>query len=284
MRFLASIPYPENEKSKLELLEKLFREWHQHFATDNSGLEKQAADEMVFDGFYPHYFSQKRRILFIGREALEIACLNYLEVLYSCYRGKDKRIGNQSLNRHKFHARMLHIAYGIVNDKPEWTDIPYASEIGSTFGTASGLSFAFMNLSKLSNESGGWMADWTLINAAYRLSTESRNFIQEEVAILEPHIVITMCLREKIASLGRLTQIHTSEQANSFWLDNNGHRSLLIDTWHFSAPRKKAVTDYYAPICDAIRRSEAVLTDKSYNSISVRANAVLNDDQKSTSL
>jgi len=257
MQLIPKIAYPDDEKPKLVLLENLFRDWHQHFANPGSGLDREVADGMVFDGFYPHYFRQNKRILFIGREALEIADLNYLEVLYECYRGKEKRIGNQPLNKHKFHARMIHIAYGIVHDKPLWQDIPYASEIGDTFGMPSGLSFAFMNISKLSNESGGWAADWGLINTAFRLSTEGRNFIQEEIAILDPHIIITMGLGDKITALGRLTNIHASEKAKTYWLDHSGRRALLIDTWHFSAPRKKAVTDYHDPIRDAIQRSEA---------------------------
>ena len=64
-----NISYPDNEKPNLALLENLFREWHQHFANNSSALEKHVADDMVFDGFYPHYFSQKKRVLFIGRES-----------------------------------------------------------------------------------------------------------------------------------------------------------------------------------------------------------------------
>jgi len=259
MQFLPKIDYPDNEKPKLVLLENLFREWYQHFAYPSSGLEKEVADGIVFDGFYPHYFNQKKRILFIGWEAYGIAEDNYLDVLYKSY-SKDKRVNNQYLNRHKFHARMLRIAYGIVYEKQLWQDIPKASEIGDAFGTASGLSFAFMNVSKLSNESGGTAADRRLIDKAHCLSTGSRNFIQEEIAILEPHVIITMCLGSKIDSLGQLKKIYASEQANSFWLDCNGHRAVLIDTWHFSARRKKAITDYYVPICDAIQRSEAAST------------------------
>lgn len=263
MNYLPNIPYPNNEQPKLTLLKNLFREWHQHFASPVSGLEKEKADSMIFDGFYPYYFSQKKRILFIGREALEMAesnSGNYLEELFPCYR-TIKTVGGQYLNKSKFHARMIHIAYGIVHESAEWDKIPYASEIGDTFGMTGGLSFAFMNISKLSNESGSWIADWNLINTAYELSTKgNRNFIQEEIAILEPHIIITMCLEEKIASFGQLTPIHASEQANSFWLDCKGHRALLIDTWHFSAPRKVALRDYYTPICDAIKRGEVGMT------------------------
>lgn len=256
MEFLPSISYPDNEKPKLALLENLFREWHQHFADNGSALVKHVADEMVFDGFYPHYFSQKKRILFIGREPRQISGLNNMDVLYPAYR-EGKRIGDQHLNQNKFHYRMIYIAYGIIKGMPVWQDIPTASEIGDTFGASNGLSFAFMNISKLSNEDDGWQSDWGVIDAVHGLSTQGRSFNQEQVAILEPHIVITMNLGDKIASLGQLTPIQDSQMPRTFWLDSAGHCSLLIDTWHFSAPSKDDIADYYTPICDAIRRSEA---------------------------
>lgn len=227
-----NLPYPDNEKPKLALLERLFFEWHQHFASVGEALEKHGADDMVFDGFYPHYFGQKRRVLFIGRESRGLSGCNYLEILYPAYR-ETKRIGpRQHLNRSKFHSRMIHIAYGIVNGLPMWQDIPYASKLGDTFGAVDGVSFAFMNISKLSNEGEHWSSDWSAINTAHGLSTQGRSFNQEEVAILEPHVVITMNLGDKIASLGQLTPIHASDLARSFWLDSGPHRSLLIDTFH----------------------------------------------------
>lgn len=255
MRYLPSISYPDNEKLKLALLETLFRQWHQHFSCVASAFEKHKADDMVFDGFYPHYFSQKKRILFIGRESRDISGFNYIDLLYRAYR-ETKRIGDQHLNVNKFHSRMICIAYGIMNGTPTWQDIPYASKIGDTFGEPIGLSFAFMNISKFSNDSVDWPSDWGVINAAHEHSTCGRNFNREEVAILEPHIVITMNLGDKIDSLGQLTQIHSSELANSYWLDSGDHRSLLIETWHFSAFTKDDIADFYVPICDAIRRSE----------------------------
>jgi hypothetical protein len=267
MQYLPGISYkayPDNEKPKLALLGNLFREWHQHFASNDSDLEKHVANDMVFDGFYPHYFSQKKRILFIGRETRWNSGKNYIDINYPRYR-ETKLIGSQPLNTDKFHSRMIYIAYGILYGMPTWQAIPDADKIGDTFGTPSGLSFAFMNISKLSNDTASWQTDAGVFNAAHRLSTEGRNFIQEEVAILEPHIVITMTMKvggDKVASLGKLTPIHASNLAKSYWLDSGGHRSLLIETWHFSAWRKKDIPDYYDPICDAIRRSEAGIVEQ----------------------
>ena len=212
---------------------------------------------MVADGFYPYYFAQKVRILFIGREARDISGCNYIDVLFPAYHEK-KRIGNQPLNKSKFHYRMLCIAYGILKGMPAWKDIPYATEIGDGFGTADGISFAFMNVSKLSKETEGWTSDWGVINSAHALSTQSRNFNQEEIAILEPHVIITMHLGDRIGSFGALTPIQSSNQTRSFWLEIGGHRALLIDTWHLSAPYKNDLRDFYDPICDAVRRSGMV--------------------------
>jgi len=265
MQPFPSTPFPDQEVSKLGKLETLFTEWHQHFTINSSTLLKHAADDMVCDGFYPHYFSQRKRILFVGREARQISGLNYIDLLLRAYR-EGKWIGDQHLNVNKFHSRMLYIAYGIANGMPEWKDIPNASLIGDTFGSPDGLSFAFMNISKLSNEADEWPSDWETINLAHGLSCQSRRFNQEQVAILEPHIVITMNLGEKIKSLGNLTLIEQTEQIRSFWLENDGHRSLLIDTWHFSARNKDDIHDIYAPICNAIRRYEAHGTSDSYPS------------------
>lgn len=252
-QFLPETTYPEYERPKLAALEKLFREWHQHFATNQHMLEKHAADEMVFDGFYPYYFSQKVRVLFIGRESRGISGDHNMDVILPKY-CDGKRIGGQHLNTNNFHSRMLYIAYGINNGMPVWQTIPYANEIGDTFGTAEGLSFAFMNISKLSNESEAWQSDWGVIDTQFELSARNRRFNEEEVAILEPHIVITMNLQDKLASLGKLTPIQTTSMPHLYHLDGAGYQSLLIDSWHFTAGRKGDIVDYYAPICDAIRR------------------------------
>ncbi len=262
MQLLPKLDYPESEKPKLALLENLFIEWHQQFVKNNSSLTAlgQEADEMVFDGFYPYYFSEhmKKRILFIGWETLEVAGTNYIEDLYKAYRSEEKRIGSRHLETNLFHSRMFYVAYGILHGMPEWLKINDANKLSVTFGTPKGWSFAFMNISKLSNESGKSKADINLINTAVRLSTESRNFIEEEIAILEPHIIIAMNLKDKLNSLGkRLDWAHVANDVYSGWLESHGHRSLLIDSFHFSAWRKEDISDYYEPICNAIRRSEA---------------------------
>ncbi len=260
MQLLPSISYPDNEKPKLALLESLFRDWHRHFASNASSLVKHKPEEMVFDGFYPHYFSQKRRILFIGWEAVDISNQNNMAVLFEVYH-HGKHLGDtKHINNDKFHSRMLRIVYGVMNGMPSWETIPSASEIGDMIGTPDGLSFAFLNISKLSNETGSPKADWPVINAAYLLSTSGRNYIQEEILILEPDIIVTMNadkLPAESESLGKWTLIHRYDQAESYWLSYGGNRTLVVNTWHLSARGTNGGEDYYVPICNAIRDSEA---------------------------
>jgi hypothetical protein len=239
MKPIADLPYPADELAHLQKLDALFKDWHACFTAGASQLDKHIPDEIVCDGFYPHYFKQKWRILYIGRESRQISGLNYLEVLYPAYR-TGKKIGDRSLNADKVHSRMLRITHGLLNGSPDWSAIPPANDIGDTFGTEAGISFAFMNLSKLSNEADEWQSDWPAIEAAHRLSNETRRFSEDEIAILQPHIVITMNLGEKLESLGSLSQIESQESVTACWLDSAGHRSLLIAT--FTSPRGANMT------------------------------------------
>jgi hypothetical protein len=261
---LGKVPYPDNEIGALKELEVLFCKWHQHFAHKGLVLEKHEADHMVFDGFYPYYFEQNKRILFIGRESRQLSTINYIERHFEEYRAKQFGDNKVSINRSKFDSRMLYIAYGILHEMPSWEKIDYASVIVDTFAKpreAKGWSFAVMNISKLSNDDEEhWQADNPVINAAYDLSTRPRNFIQEQIAILKPHIIICMSLAEnKIEFFGeKLTLLSAaSDQPKSYRLVNGQHHSLLINTWHFSA-RKKGNEDYYIPICAAIRKAKAL--------------------------
>ncbi len=249
-----TLVYPDAETSRLEALRLLFQDWMQASVQAEPEM-KELIDGMVFDGFYPHYFSRKPKILFIGREALDIEGSNNLDILYAAY-SEGKRIGSRHLNCDRFHSRMLCTAYGILNGFPEWKSIPYASVIGNTFGTPEGVSFAFMNLSKFSNESGFWQSNWKMIQHAALLATQPRKFIAEEIAILQPDLVITMNLEDFFDSLGEtVAPLESTSQAVKAWrLESHGHTSLLLDCYHFSAWTKRDPEHFYLPICDAVRR------------------------------
>lgn len=245
--------YPAEERAKLDAISTLLDDWIAAFEASSDPFVSAAAGDIVRDGFYPYYFSQPIRVLFVGREARGIQGCSYIEVLHDAYR-RTKLIGTRGLNVDKFHSRKLHIAWGLLHGMPDWKDIPYASEIGDSFASDSGISFAFMNLSKFSNEGANWQSDWTAINASHDASVSQRNFLREQVQLLEPDIVITMNLAERLESLGTLELIERTPDVNSYWMDTNGHRSLVLDTWHFTLVRN-CEKWFYRPICDAIRRS-----------------------------
>ncbi len=243
--------YPIEELPVLDQLEALFHDWRECCANLPDTLVSAQSENMVFDGFYPYYFRQSIRILFVGREARGIEGCNYLDVLFHAYR--EAKIGNRHLNFDAFHSRKLHIAWGLLNGMPDWETIPWASEIGKSFGSEAGISFAFMNISKLSNEKDQWVSDWEMIKASHDAATTvARNFITEEVALLKPTIVITMNLGDRLKSLGNMELIERTPNVTSYWLDSDGHRSLMLDCYHFSAPGKSHVASYYAPICKAV--------------------------------
>lgn len=248
-----TLTYPASETLKLEALRQLFQDW-QHASGEAAPEMKEQIEGMVFDGFYPHYFSRKTRILFIGREAREIEGFNYLDLLHAAYR-TGKRIGSQHLNCNLFHRRMLHTAHGILNGLPEWKEIPDADQIGDSFATAEGVSFAFMNLSKFSNESEFWPSNWRMIGDAVRLATQTRNFIAEEIALLEPDIVITMNLERYFPVLSdEVTPLASyGGHVSASTMKVRGHEALLLDGFHFSAPGKRDLEHFYQPIREAVK-------------------------------
>jgi hypothetical protein len=260
---LPTLSYPDHEISALERLEQLFIEWQQCFAKNIQKIQDHGsyynADAMVCDGFYPHYFSQKPKVLFVGKESIGMSGQNYIQSLHHTYksvkslgRGKDgqgKEKRPTPLNKSKFHSRILKLTYALTKGLPSWKDIPRATEIGDTFGLDGGVSCAFMNLSKFSTERAFWSANWPLITASNRVS-EGASFAEREVSILQPDIIIAMKLREGLALLGKRKP--AGDSATTYWLNSNGHNSLLIETFHFSAV-KSDTRDYYQPICDSIR-------------------------------
>ena len=151
---------------------------------------------------------------------------------------------------------MLYITYGILHDMPKWEDIPYASDICDSFGEIDqeSISYAFMNFSKFANNDDNWTADWPIIEQSHQISTQGRNFLEEEICILEPEIVITMNLEAKhLASLGKLTPLEVNNMPHVYWLATGKNKTLLINTFHFSS-WKNPIINMYNPICEAINK------------------------------
>ena len=75
------LTYPDSELGLKEKIENLNGEWldflKEQLPNESCNIERL----FVSDGFYPYYTSQKKKILFIGREALGIGGWNYMELL-----------------------------------------------------------------------------------------------------------------------------------------------------------------------------------------------------------
>lgn len=244
--------YPEFEQEKKTQIDSLMFEWKESLPDK----EKQI---FVEDGFYPYYFSKKPKILFIAKEALEMSKENYINTLFDCY-VNEKTVGNKTLNQYSFHKRLLYLAYGILNKKSSLEDfnaMPNASEIGDSFGSESGVSFAFMNISKSSNDKSV-QADLDLIDESVAHGT---SFIKKEIEILEPDVIITGNIGGLLFKI--LDKINVIEKLGGTPNECDvcvheaiiGNKSVpLLDCWHFSNFTKSDFENFYSPICNYLKK------------------------------
>lgn len=260
MKYRPDAPYPEFERPRIEALAELFEQWAKEKAKKPLP-NGYSVNHSVFDGFYPFYTQQRPRILFVGWEALGISGDHYIDVLMGVYRSQEKTIGKRPINRDRFHSRLLYIAFGITTGFQamrfsEWEQIPSATDLAEKVAVngANGFSYAFMNLSKFSNDSASSQADWDLIEKSLASSRSgSLNFISREIELLQPQIVISMNLMNRICLLGDVKVLERNPRVNSHILNAGEWKGiLLLDTFHFSA-RKKGKEDFYVPIIEAIQ-------------------------------
>ncbi|MGI2002339.1 hypothetical protein [Shewanella frigidimarina] len=209
--------------------------------------------DIVFDGFFPYYSNQKCKVLFIGRESLGLTGENYIDLMHHAYT-QDKKIGNKTLNQHQFHALMMHISYGLNNDCCDWSSIPEATKIADSFATDNGISFAFMNLSKLSNESDDWKADWQLIDSfTDALNSSPENYFSKQIDAVNPDIILTMNLESRLKILGNFDVIEYGGNASYYYLQTKTKKYLVIDLFHFSAV-KDSKSCFYEPVLNGIKK------------------------------
>lgn len=245
--------FTPREQKLQKQLEALFAAWNRALKKaqkNDKDLAKLDHQGIVRDGFYPRYLETKPRILFMGREAYTLDNESYIET----YMQKDYRNqGGKSIDSQKVHKLILKLAYGILHDK-EWDEIPKASNLceGCLFDK---LSFAFMNLSKLSHdEKGNKYTDRALLEKALAMSiTDKRNFILEEIELLDPDLIVTMNfgqlgdhLLQRIFDPSSLSPYQETEYDDLlFTATLRGKTVLVCDQWHFSAPGIDEKTEIY---------------------------------------
>jgi hypothetical protein len=242
-------------KKELSGVQVLFREDGKYYA---------GSEYFCADGFFPYYYRQKKKILFIGRETVNMPGADYIEVILGSYR--ENSLGKGTVDQHIFSKRMLQIAWGILQGGTvPYEEVPQASELGRTFAAPEGISFAFMELSKYSNDNadGNARRDSKLMTAFLKDSKlEKRNFFREELDILDPDLVITMNLWAAgiDRTLLRLALGEVVEQKAPDYRPNaalnvitiNARQVPLIDMFHFSAV-KNTEESFYTPAMKIVR-------------------------------
>lgn len=250
MRHTSCLSFTENEKELNCSLDSLFSEWVAR-ASNCILPDNYQATDLVFEGFYPYYLSQPKKILFIGRESLGISGDNYIDTLY--YHYKNHHIGNVHINSHVTHRRLLKIGYGLIKNISSYSEIPDADIIADDFATPDGTSFAFMNLSKFSNESESFLSDWNLINQFIMIFKE-HEYSSKQIEIMDPDLIISMNLENKLDSLGKNDLIDCSETVAYRKLTIGEKMYNTLDTFHFSAYNKIDELDFYKPILEMCKK------------------------------
>ena len=216
---MSEVIYPDNENRLKEIMDNMYNTNHDKY------------------GFYPRYTQQKLKILYIGRESRDLdSGTNYIEYIYTCYTGKERKISGKSVNRHAFHRRLLKISYGLINNK-EWSDIPKASEIAEHFGKENGISFAITNLSKISHCG---KASSAISNDFKENVINTKHYLKKEISLLKPDLIIGMNMMnwQGFSEKDICATKAYNDNANIFVTDVDGTRSLYIDSYHFSAIKK----------------------------------------------
>ena len=230
--------FEQTEQEFRAELDRLFDAWNNRWEEyrqthpDAHGVSYDT--DIIPDGFFPGYLQQKKKILFIGREIADFGG-NYIDVFTDQIRkGKANR----------FHRRMLLIACGLLH-KLDWIKIPGLAELRKGDKIFHEFSFAFMNLTKISNDSGSKKTDWKLMKTSIEMSVSGdRNFILEEISCLDPDVIITMNLSEngmlQEAFGDRLTHLKSKDfpcLAQYLLSVKPDKRILLLDSYHYSNPR-----------------------------------------------
>ncbi len=150
---------------------------------------------------------------------------------------------------------MLYVAYALEREHYDYGSLPWADEIADEFAVPGGISYAFMNLSKLSNESENWQRDNVLIKSF--LDMDSKELLARELQILNPDLIITMNLvgdyGDYLGKLRHLENFGSEGQVCLHTLETSLDTYKLVDSYHFSCIGKRNKEDLFDPIIDACR-------------------------------
>lgn len=163
----------------------------------------------AYDGAFPGYTQQKKKVLVVGREAYgdygfyrqknpEARCVSINAAHLSEYNsnrlfrdGTGASFTEKCLTAPgvKYHARIIAVVYAIITG--DWSisgkDI---RDIAASLGQPGGISFAYANFSKMLNTTGNVSINKEQIRFWAMLDNDM-HILQDEVEALDPDIIIT---------------------------------------------------------------------------------------------
>lgn len=264
MSFNSSLMFYGEETYLNEELGRLFVDWFRTVENQKNGCSFSSSS-MVFDGFYPNYTHQPVKVLFVGREPRGLGGENYIDNLFDAYVAGC--IDDKNIDDYSFHNIMFRTCYAIVNSFSGFDKIPLSSEISRDAFTGKGISFAFMNLSKISND-GYFKTNWSVLDDFSEVSCGGDvNYFNREISILNPDIIITMNLEGRLKSLGELDVIDMGDKVSYYQLSVGDKKIPLLDTFHFTAFRmgKSERFDLYEPIAAVCKKYDLLYCAERYS-------------------
>lgn len=256
--------YNAEEKLKNNQLDALMNEWVAELSKNpepiNNGDKSKTTASACFakDGFFPGYFKQTRKVLFISRETRKIGGYDF--------RDTTKEFFEEDFNNsNNFWRHILYIAYGIKTEgKYTFEELQTAVDIKNEMFDSNDFGFATINISKYSNDDqNNWQTNIGLANRFLKDSNlEKTNFFQRELDILNPDIIITanlwesglfegeyldLCLPKANFSKGKNIKYNGESVAEYGKYNLNGRTIDYIDLYHFSA-KKSDKYCYYNPV------------------------------------
>jgi hypothetical protein len=216
----------------------------------------------IADGFFPGYYKQKTKVLFIAREPLPM--------------GEEhdgvQNLLTKGLNAQKlFIRRLLYIVQGVrEGGRLQYESLEFTKDYTKELASTNDYGYAFMNMSKYANwlDDNTQKADFNFINQFLEDSNlGKRNFFREEIEILDPDVIITM-------NLGKMADAHTlidqkyldlcfgkiewekiqpdnDKKVKKTSISINGKCIKLLNSYHFSSGGSDK-DDFYNPIMELI--------------------------------
>ena len=222
--------------------------------------EYRGKDFFNYYGFFPGYYGTNPKVLFIAREARHIAGSDYVGEAIDFFKETP------TLNNDPFWKRIL-CMYNIIMNKGIIDKNITADEIVEKMIKENNYGFAVTNISKYSNLSvTGAERDKVLMNKFFEDSKfDQRNFIKEEIEILDPDLIITANIWEGNMQYKEYMEEYFGKREiiKEIWVKSNcvavlcnykfGSKEIkLIDPYHFSNPCSD-MDCFYKPISKFIK-------------------------------